>query len=103
MLTVPAATPVTTPAADTVASATFDEDQVAAAVTSCVVPFDIVATAENCDDAPTAGTVPVTAIEAIVEGDVEESPHASANMASEAETAIETKRIFIASSSSVVD
>ena len=55
----PAATLVTAPFA-TVATAVFDELHVATAVTSCVVPFDSVAVAENEAVEPAAAAVPLT-------------------------------------------
>ena len=61
MVTLPLATAVTSPLDDTVATAEFEDDQVAVLDTSCVVPFSIVAVAANCEVVPTAGTVPVTA------------------------------------------
>jgi hypothetical protein len=69
MVTAMAATPVTRPDAETVASAALDVDHVAALVTFCVVPSDIVAVAVNCDVLPTAGTAHVTVIEETVPDD----------------------------------
>jgi hypothetical protein len=103
MLTLPGATPVTRPLADTVASALFDDVHVAVLVTSCVVPSDSVATAENWDVPPIAGAAPVTAIDATVDGAVEDPPHAKASTTSGPETAIEIRRrICMAFSSNVV-
>ena len=62
----PAATPVTTPVEDTVATAAFDDCHVAWLVTFCVVPFDRLAVAVNCAVAPTAGADPVTATDETV-------------------------------------
>ena len=56
-----------------VAAAVFDEDHVAALVTSCVDPLVRVAVAVNCDVAPIAGVVPVTLIADTVLADVAES------------------------------
>src|SRR5437879_2507540 len=58
----PAATPVTTPALDTVAIAALEVAHVACDVTACVAPSDLVAVAVNCAVAPAAGAVPVTAM-----------------------------------------
>jgi hypothetical protein len=100
MLTVPAPTPVTIPVDDTVASAVLDDVHVAVLVTSCVVPFDIVAVATNWDVAPTAGVVPVTAMDDTVEGAVDD-PHATAPTTSGSASAIEiTRRICMLFSSS---
>lgn len=54
------------PAAFTVASDVFDDCHVAWLVTFCVVPFDMVAVAVNCEVNPTFGAVPATAIEETV-------------------------------------
>lgn len=59
MSTSPGVTPVTVPVAETVAIAGFDDCHVAWLVTSCTAPFDSVAIALNCADAPMAGVVPV--------------------------------------------
>jgi len=56
----PPLTAVTRPALETVATAVFDDCQLACDVTLCVVPFDNVAVAVNCALPPTAGAVPVT-------------------------------------------
>ena len=47
IVTLAAATPVTTPAVETVAYAVLDVDHVAAEVTFCVLPSDIIAVAVN--------------------------------------------------------
>jgi hypothetical protein len=60
----------------------FEDAQVAVALTSCVVPSDIVAIAVNCDVAPTAGVVPLTATELTVVADVGDFEHAAADTAS---------------------
>src|SRR5262245_15205149 len=94
MATVPAPTPVTSPVDDTVASAVLLDVHVAVLVTSCVVPFDIVAVAVNWDVAPTVGTVPVTAMDETVVGDVEEPPHATAAITSGSANTIEITRLI---------
>jgi hypothetical protein len=67
IVTAPLVTAVTRPEDDTVATALFDDVHVAVLETSWVVPPDNVATAENCAELPTAGTVPVTAtVETVV-------------------------------------
>jgi len=50
--------------AEMITTDVFDDCQAARAVTSCVVPFDIIAVAVSCDVWPTAGAVPeiVTAV-----------------------------------------
>jgi hypothetical protein len=60
MSALPPFTAVTRPALETVATAVFDDCQLACDVTLCVVPFDNVAVAVNCALPPTAGAVPVT-------------------------------------------
>jgi hypothetical protein len=74
------------PVADTVASALLDDDQTAVAVTSCVVPSDIVAVALNCDvgAALTDGADPVTLSDdtVVVAVGVDEPPQAAAKAAS---------------------
>src|SRR5437867_231921 len=65
----PAATPVTTPLALTLATPLFDEDHVAVLVTDCVVPSDKAAAAENCEVAPARGADPETATETTVGAD----------------------------------
>ena|SRR5438034_7919019 len=65
----PAATPVTTPLALTLATPLFDEDQLAAFVTDNVVPSDKVAVAENCAVAPARGADPETATETTAAAD----------------------------------
>jgi hypothetical protein len=66
----------------------LDDVQVAVLVTSSVVPSSIVATAVNCAVAPTAGAVPLTAMDETVEGVVVELPHAAAKTATAAAIAI---------------
>jgi len=72
---------VTTPAAETVASAVLEDDQTASDVTSCVVPSDIVAVALNWDVglALTDGAVPVTLRDDTVLGEVVELWQAAEN------------------------
>jgi hypothetical protein len=65
----PAATPVTAPLALTLATLLFDEDQLAAFVTDCVVPSDDVVVAENWVVAPARGAEPETVTEATVGAD----------------------------------
>src|SRR5438034_11568875 len=77
-VTVPVPRPVTRPVDDTVATATFDDCQIARLVTSCVLPSPIVAIAENCAVAPSFGAAPVIASDETVVADVDESPHAIA-------------------------
>ena len=62
----PAATPVTTPRALTLATLLFDDDQLARVVTDGVVPSDKVAVAENWAVAPARGADPETATETTV-------------------------------------
>lgn len=88
-VTSPAATAVTTPAEDTVASALLDVAQVADAVTSCVDPSAIVAIALNWEVLPTAGAAPVTAsddtvdtVDVVVDGVEGELLHAASDTAS---------------------
>lgn len=66
MSALPPLTAVTRPELDTVATAVFDDCQLACDVTLCVVPFDNVAVAVNCAVAPTVGTVPATESDATV-------------------------------------
>jgi hypothetical protein len=91
----PAATPVTTPAADTVATAASPDCHVALLVMSCVVPLLIVAVAVNCAVVPTVGAAPVTAMEATVDDDVGELEHAAANTATRNAIPIEASRPFM--------
>ena len=74
----PSPTAVTRPDAETVATAVFDDDHVAVVVTISILPSDIVATAVYCDDAPTAGALPVTVTVDTTVGEVAEL-HALAN------------------------
>ena len=60
MSALPALTPVTSPALFTVATLAFEDAQVACDVTVCVVLFDSVAVAVNCDVAPRFGAFPLT-------------------------------------------
>jgi hypothetical protein len=60
---------VTIPDAETLATAGVDDCQVAALVTSWFVPLDDFAVAVNCDEAPTAGMVPLTLSDAICDED----------------------------------
>jgi len=79
----PSATPVTTPALETVASAVLDDAHVARLVTSCDVPSDIAAVALNCDAVPRAGAAPETLIdETVADDDKGEEEHPTANAAS---------------------
>ena len=79
----PSATPVTTPALETVASAVLDDAHVARLVTSCDVPSDIAAVALNCDVVPRAGAAPETLIdETVADDDKGEEEHPTANAAS---------------------
>jgi hypothetical protein len=68
-VTVPAATALTTPVEDTVASAVFEDCHVASEVTSFVVPSDIVATAVNCELPPIDGVDPDTVIDDTTDDD----------------------------------
>src|ERR1700688_3119826 len=70
MVAAPGCSNVMSPVTVTVATAVFDEDHVAVAVTSWMVPFANVAFALSWLVCPTAGTVPSTARED-VEGAVE--------------------------------
>jgi hypothetical protein len=70
--TIPGATAVTRPLADTVAMAEFDDVHVDVLVTSCVELLDSVAVAVNCDVVPTVGEFPVTAIDDTVLGVVDD-------------------------------
>src|SRR5579872_7345934 len=82
MSTSPAATPVTRPAALTEAMPVLDDVHTACAVTVCVVAFDSVAIAVNCEVVPTTGAAPETATDCtvnagVVLGAIEELlPHA---------------------------
>jgi hypothetical protein len=55
----PAARPVTNPVALTLATAVFDDCQLASALSFCVDPLLRFAVAVNCADAPTIGADPV--------------------------------------------
>jgi hypothetical protein len=81
MTTVPGASAVTRPVAETVAVAVFDDCHVARAVTSCVVPSDIAAVAVSGDVPPAAGADPLTVIAETNPGVVVVFPHAAANPA----------------------
>lgn len=76
----PLAMPVTRPVDDTVAIEASEDVQVAVLVTSWVPP-DTVAVAANCEVAPTAGAVPVTAIADTELADVGELPRLRTNQA----------------------
>ena len=67
---VPGATPVAAPLEETVTTDGSEESHVALLVTSSVVPSDNMPVAVNCVTAPTAGAVPVTAMDPRLEGDV---------------------------------
>ena len=68
----PAATPVTSPLALTLATPLFDEDHAAVVVTDCVVPSDKVAVAANCAVAPARGADPETATDTTMGATVDE-------------------------------
>src|SRR5947209_7634127 len=99
MSVVPPPTPVTSPAALTVATPVFDDAHVAWDVTICVVLLDSVAVAVNCEVAPTFGDVPPTvstvtvgavdvAVDGVVVGDDElDDPPLHAHAISASETA----------------
>jgi hypothetical protein len=73
----------------TVATAVFDDCQLAWDVTVCVEPFDSVAVATNCVLAPMPGATPVTDTDAtvgagvvgVVEVEGDDEPHADAIVA----------------------
>jgi hypothetical protein len=75
---VPLVSATTRPVDDTVATAAFDDDQVADVVTSWVVPLPSVATALNCADTPTLGTAPETVTVETVVAEVGDVPQAAA-------------------------
>ena len=85
----PAVTLVTTPELVTVATAVFDDCQLAWDVTVCVEPFDSVAVATNCVLAPMPAATPVTDTDAtvgagvvgVVELEGDDVPHAHAIVA----------------------
>jgi hypothetical protein len=79
--TVPEATAVTRPVAETVAVPVSADCQVAEAVTSCVVPSDMEAVAVSCEVPPTVGADPLTVMVETEAGVVIVSPHAAANAA----------------------